>query len=238
MDNWLVGRFVESRGNRIDLFGLKISVDSPGITTRQKSTLFYGRYEVEEQQLLRGHLDPALPVIELGGCIGVVSCTVNRMLEQPTRHVVVEANPQLVPTLEENRRLNDCSFTVVHQAVAYGVDAVNLSVPGSFVCGNVTGDGETVATVPATKLSNIALPNEFERFTLIMDIEGAEVELVEHDGELLAARTSMIIAEFHPQARGADRIAETRRRLEQLGFEEVAHAGDTTVLVNRNLTGV
>jgi hypothetical protein len=35
--------------------------------------------------------------------------------------------------------------------------------------------------------------------------------------------------------RGADRIDATRRRLEQLGFEAVDHAGDTSVWTNRRI---
>ena len=48
MDNWLVGKAVELAGNRVRMHGLKFSVDNPLVTTRHKSTLFFGRYEIDE----------------------------------------------------------------------------------------------------------------------------------------------------------------------------------------------
>jgi predicted O-methyltransferase YrrM len=49
-------------------------------------------------------LRPEERVLELGGCLGVVSCSINTLLRDPSRHVVVEANPKLLAYLYENRR--------------------------------------------------------------------------------------------------------------------------------------
>ena len=235
MDNWLVGRYVELRGNQVDLGGVRISLDNPIITTPQKSTIFHGYYEVEEQGLLRDHLPRNLPVVEMGGGIGFVSCLVNRMLERPSHHVVVEANPQLIPTIEENRRLNDCSFSVINRALAYDQEEVHVFVPDSFVYGNVTGDGNRTALVPSTTLRDLVETANFDVFTLVMDIEGAEVDLVEREGDLLAARAFMLAAEWHPMIRSEQAVTRALKRLERLGFEEIARAGATRVLLNRSL---
>ncbi|MDX1564158.1 MAG: hypothetical protein R3236_02075, partial [Phycisphaeraceae bacterium] len=119
-----MGRWVERRGNRVDFQGLKISVDCPAITTPQKSTLYYNLYETEEIEAIGRHLNPGLPVIELGACIGVLSCLTNRKLTDPSRHAVVEANPDLIETLQANRAANGCSFEIHHGAIAYGASEV------------------------------------------------------------------------------------------------------------------
>ena len=41
-----------------------------------------------------------LPVVELGGSIGVVACVTNRLLKDRKAHLVVEANPLAIPHLE------------------------------------------------------------------------------------------------------------------------------------------
>ena len=53
-------------------------------------------------------------IVEFGGGIGVISCLANRRIGQRDRHIVVEANPHLIPLLEKNRSLNRCAFTVVN----------------------------------------------------------------------------------------------------------------------------
>src|SRR5262245_42251973 len=105
MDNRLVGRFIELRGNRVRLHGLRLSVDNPLIQRGHKSTIAFGIYELGEIQCVRRYVRSDDAVIELGGSIGVVACLTNRMLADPARHLVVEANPLLIRTLEQNRTL-------------------------------------------------------------------------------------------------------------------------------------
>src|SRR5262249_50614366 len=74
-------------------------------------------YELPERALAKRHLPPTATVLELGGCIGVVACVINHILQQPRRHVVVEGNPSIIPVLKRNRDLNGCAFQIVHGVV-------------------------------------------------------------------------------------------------------------------------
>jgi len=47
-----VGRLVELSGNRIRIGDMKFSVNSPGIDTAHKSTLFFGLHELDERALV------------------------------------------------------------------------------------------------------------------------------------------------------------------------------------------
>jgi hypothetical protein len=119
LDNWYIGRLVELFGNTITIDGVKLSVDNPGILTMHKSSLYFGHYEIGERELAKRHIDPNLPLVEIGASIGGVSCVTNKLLKDPTRHVVVECNPDNIPTLTKNRELNGCQFTIEPFALAY-----------------------------------------------------------------------------------------------------------------------
>ena len=65
--------YVRLDGSRISLAGL-----APG--SAMYSVLLLGTYEQAERSAIAKYLDPALPVIELGGCAGVVACITIRRL--------------------------------------------------------------------------------------------------------------------------------------------------------------
>src|SRR5881396_635135 len=123
-DHWWAGRLVELTGNRVHIDGCRFSVNSFAIKTEIKSRFLLGTYEEAERNAIRRFLDPSLPVVEFGASVGVIACLTNHMLKDPRRHVVVEANPALLPLLKANCERNDCRFTVLHSAVAYGSDEV------------------------------------------------------------------------------------------------------------------
>src|SRR5262249_33016995 len=134
---WLAGRRMEARGNRVTMSGLVFSVDHPMIHSRMKSTLADGSYEREERMLIERFLPADLPVIELGGAIGVVSCFTSRKLARPEQHIVVEANPSLIPTLSLNRDLNHGRFAVRHAALGYDSDEVDFYFGSTFLGGSL-----------------------------------------------------------------------------------------------------
>ncbi len=120
------GKIVEIKGNVVLIDGCQFSVCSPEITTAFKRHFFFDNYEADERHALKHFLDPRLPVIELGGALGVIACLTNKRLNYPEKHVVVEANPGIIPLLKENRDRNNCQFTILNKAVAYGTDEVTL----------------------------------------------------------------------------------------------------------------
>ncbi len=74
--------------------------------TPTRELLLSGQYESPERRACRRYIRADLPVVEFGACLGVVACSVNRRLKDPRNHVVVEANPHLLPILAENRDRN------------------------------------------------------------------------------------------------------------------------------------
>ena len=117
---WQLGRFVGMPTDIVRLEDCKFTLDETFLPANVVDLLLENHYEEPERDALKEFLDPDLPVIELGACLGVISCLTNRRLRQPEKHVVVEANPTLVPMIEQNRERNGCRFRIVNAAVSYG----------------------------------------------------------------------------------------------------------------------
>src|SRR5579863_4607697 len=98
-----LGKLAERFGDIARSDGLTISMDNPLLPARFKGTILLGWYENDERGMIQRNLPNDEPVIELGASIGVVACAANRRLLSPDQHVVVEASPELIPTLKKNR---------------------------------------------------------------------------------------------------------------------------------------
>ena len=220
----LVGRLVELGGNRVSIGGLDFSVDNTLITTREKGRLDVGLHERGEIALARRYVRTDLPVVELGGGIGIVSCIINRLLAGPADHVVVEANADLIPTLEVNRRLNGCGFRTCNVALAYGSEQAVLAVD-SFAASRIGGTGRRLV-VPTATLASLLAETAFQRINLIVDIEGAEVDLVEREGPVVARHARVLIVETHRKVAGAEPTDRMLTALRTLGFAQVARVDD------------
>lgn len=218
---WVVERLM---GDRVRIDGAVFSTSSPLIAGSQKGEMLLGGHEVEERRMLGRWLPPDLPVVEFGGGLGVVSCLANRRLARPQDHVVVEANPGIVPLLERNRDLNGCRFRVVNKALAHDGEAVEFGVHPRFTASRIGGAGAT-AVVAATSLEATASEAGFDEITLICDVEGAEVALVERELEVLRRRVRSLLIEIHPGIVGEEAAARIVRMLEASGFVVRDHVG-------------
>lgn len=231
-DRAWVGRLVSHLGTvRVD--GCRFDIRSPLISDELKCRMFYGRYERTERELLARHLPTHLPVVELGGGMGLVACIVNSLLEEPARHVVVEANAEMLPLIARNRALNFSQFHVVNAAIAYNSSHVSLKTGPDLLASQVqTGP---VGDVPALRLRDI-----LERFkvgvcTLICDIEGAEIDLVNHEIDALQSHVATIVLEEHPEYCAEPLRAGMMKQLVEAGFESIDALRKVQVFRNTRL---
>jgi len=233
IDNPWLGRLIEVRGDMIKIDGCSFSVRNPAITTDVKSRFLFGRYEKPERQALKKFLDPELPVVEFGAAIGVIACLTNKRLSDPKKHVVVEANPDLLPLLEENRERNDCQFTILHRAVAHGCEQVTFNQCENYLGSSVQAAAARTISVPATTLLEVMNGFGFERCSLVCDIEGGEGDLVRYEAETLARKVKTLIIEVHPWALGEAATRNMLTELERIGFHSVRKESATYVFQNR-----
>lgn len=219
---WL-GRLVEWSGNRVCLDGCRFDVSHRQISSALRDRLLRGRYERAERAILRDWLDPAAPVIELGGGIGVIATLINRRLHDPTRHFVVEANPALIPVIHTQRTLNGASFVVVHAALDYsGGPTARLHVSDEFISARVAEKTQSGIEVPSVTLEKLFTSHTCTDATVICDIEGMETQLVELEGEVLRRCCRLLVLEVHPEFRSGAEIEALFARLDRLGFRRLA----------------
>ena len=182
-----------------------------------RSRFLFDLYELPERQLLKRHLRPTDQVLELGGCMGVIACVSNKLMDPKLgKHVVVEANPDLIPTLFANRTLNKSWFLVEFCCVASGSHST------FFLHDLIVGGSSTRPTTRSVQVVNrslVELQEKHGRFNvLIMDIEGGEYDLIRTYADLLQ-NYRLIIMELHDSILGVLKAEECRVMLRKIGFK-------------------
>jgi FkbM family methyltransferase len=195
-----------------------------------KLFLLDGRYELPERRAVKQHLRRDLPVIELGGSLGVVACITNKLLVNPAAHVVVEANPFAIPQLTLNKNANDCKFEIVNCALAYDTDSVTFCPTVDLAANSIESDGsqlyetEKSVTVPAIRLGELVATRGFSEFSLVCDIEGKEDDLISNELDVIRM-ADVIVMETHARIIGEERNQLLLRKLTDIGFTVIEKDG-------------
>jgi FkbM family methyltransferase len=237
-DNWLLGKLVELRGNQVTLDGCHFDLSSPVIMTPQKAGFWLGNYEMQERIAVQQIPDLGLPVVELGGGIGVVSCVTSKHFGNPTAHVVVEANPNMIAVLERQRALNGSNFSVLSAHLAYQAAEVPFHVNAKFLASSAFDQSDQhghIINVPAISLRAILDQHGFDKIVLICDIEGAEASLFDEESDLIASRVKYLVLEFHPKLTGREVVETIRDKLKQIGFTHLYQGKDNNLFLNESI---
>jgi FkbM family methyltransferase len=186
--------------------------------TSMKLELLSGAYEKPEREAVLHYLEPQWSVIELGACIGVVSCITNKLLENPANHLALEVNPLVLPHLRSNRDANGCAFEIMDKALAYDTDTVTFQPLLDFWGNSLYhAGGQPPVTVKTTTLENLLRERSFDKFALICDIEGQEYELISREPEAIR-KAELIVLEVHPHILGKEKVELLLSTLRNLGF--------------------
>lgn len=229
-----LGKLVGHGSPHVRLDGCRFGLDDDAITPSLEYLLLSGKHEAPERHLIRRFLDPALPLVELGGALGVVSCIANAQLRHPSRHVVVEANPALLPLLEANRARNKSQFSILHRAIGYGRPTLAFPVSLDVLASSAHVPAASTVTVRTTSLASILRDYEFSRCNLVCDIEGTEIELVREEAAVLAGAVEVLVMEVHDRVVGTDACRVMLQSLNDLGFELLARTWDTVAMRRRH----
>ena len=171
-----------------EINNIKLDVDDIEIATGDflsvlKERLSKGEWESDEAKHLS--LIPSdSTVLELGACIGYISCLTNSLLENKKNHVVLEANRNLIPCLRKNRKLNDCSFYIENsiltndpsnKEISFYVD--KRSILGSSQIQLDEHRIKDIQKIQTKTIENLEANYNLKFDALICDIEGGEYEL-------------------------------------------------------------
>ena len=213
----LGGFLFDLRGGHYRTDGCEFIIAKDLTTMPYRAEFLSDRYESEERQMVREFVQPGDAVLELGACIGIVSCVTNKILADKKRHVVIEANPFCIPSLYRNRNLNHAGFLIENCVVSAQPEVVFHVSPCIRSGGMLAREKSIPVRVPVRSLAD--LEKRYGPFTtLIMDVEGGELEILEAAQESLR-RYRLVILELHDFAIGQAGIERCRTILTEAGLK-------------------
>lgn len=160
-------------------------------------------YESSERELIH-HIKDSASVLELGGCLGVVSCLINDKLSEPSNHIVVEPNKSLIDVLNKNAKNNNCLYQTFNGVLGKVEDKVLFAESPKNIVQSALSTKRMHRrwkNYEVTATTIICLEKMFDvKFdTLVMDVEGHEFYIFEEilfvDNYIEKFDTLMI--EFH-----------------------------------------
>lgn len=167
-------------------------------------------YEIFEQYLVSKWIKPDDIVLELGGRYGIVSCTINMLLdnENKNKHVVIEPDDSIIKILFKNRKITKSKFSIFkypindNEIIFYKSEQVQGLA--NFVVNlknkpNSSND-KYLNNFEEIKLKNITHNDFFNKFkqkfnVLIADCEGCLCDFFSQNNKILE-QLEMIIFEL------------------------------------------
>lgn len=165
-----------------------------------QSLIYWNLYERSEVKLIAKFLDKQLPVIEFGASLGKTTSTICTTVDSSVPVISVEANPKLMSNLERTKTRNKFdNLTLKCAAIDYSGQSEIQFTLDSTNLGSRKGSSETSVSVPTTSLQKVVAQGGFKKYSLVCDIEGAELEmfLLEKNKEVIDGCQHIII-ELHP----------------------------------------
>ncbi|BFP51275.1 hypothetical protein ACWGBY_18030 [Streptomyces griseus] len=212
------------------IYDLDIHAPADVVAEKARREIESGVYEIDEINATREVLRPDLPVIELGAGIGVVSCYVNRLLDDRKQHIALEMHADALEILERNRDLNGCEFQPYFGTLMYEGDTHLPELEAAHIekmstewdpCHHAGLDGASKQVT----LRQLVEETGWERFNLVADMEGMEMAMLQHDFDVIRERAETVSLEIHSHALGTRGAAWVVRTLEEAGLRLEAFSG-------------
>ncbi len=166
-----------------------------------KGSIFWGLYERSEIKMIEKYMLKDYSVIELGASLGITSLAINKILINK-KIVSIEANRKLITNLENTKLMNHLgNWTILNYAIDYsGASHVKFTVDPANLGSHKSHDYETTNIIEVPTITLKVINKKWlntEKFILIADIEGAEIEFVLNDQIFLKNYCQQMILELH-----------------------------------------
>lgn len=211
-----LGLIFDLCGDRFNADGCSFVIPRNITSLELRASFLLRTYEEDERRLVRKFFQPEDSVLELGACLGIIACITNKLLRDPARHVVVEANPYCLPAIHRNRTRNQASFLVEHCAVSNEKEVV-FSIDPRHITGSSIGNSSGITVRLPGRSLNELMARHGPFSALIMDIEGSELELLESSAAILS-HFRLIIIELHETLIGVAGVNRCHALLQASGF--------------------
>lgn len=190
-----------------------------------RARFFWDVYERYERQLVDTYFGPKDIILELGACLGVVSCIANKKQGGNGLYVAVEANPKVIPYLEQNKQINNANFKICNCLVSNTSDGT-FYLHELVVGGSAQQKNAEKITVPVKTLAQIAQEYAIDKGfnALIIDIEGGEYDFL-HENQVYLSNINKIMIEWHNYVIGDDATNQCKALLQNKGFRLIKRYG-------------
>jgi hypothetical protein len=137
--------------------------------------------ERDEQMIAKNYIIPSDSVLELGGRFGTVSCVINNILDNPTKHIVIEPDDTVTLALLNNRKTHHSFFTVYQNVISEKPQKILYN--GLSTRTIDIDDQDT--PIPSITLKEIIDLHNIKFTALVADCEGCFEDFVIHHKEFI-----------------------------------------------------
>lgn len=212
--------------------GIEISIRGSGYSTGTKYSLVRRVYEKEELHFVNEHIKEGDFVLELGASIGIVTRLLSKKVGKSGKVIAVEASKKVFN--EENSKIRNLENVTYINALGFPCKNLEHSRYSNLVFEDSTSNlGGKLNYESTQKYENSIidldiLEEGYSRYCLVVDIEGAEREILEEKASI-DERIDLVIMELHPGIYGKQIENDIRSKLVAQGFELVDNSGDVFV---------
>ncbi|MFC3614102.1 FkbM family methyltransferase [Lutimaribacter marinistellae] len=213
-----------------ECFGVRVP-QSPFLNELRIARLNAGRYEGQEIEGALHVVGSDDVVLEIGAGIGVVGAVIAHNARPRAVHSF-EANPALIPWINELYERNDLKgrISVRNEVLIASPDrpeTVSFHIRSSFLGSSlIKSERRPTEEVEVTTVSFQDVCAAIKPTVLVMDIEGGELDLLEH-ADLSPFRA--IVLEYHPEAYEVAGMRRCKNIIRDAGFVRVDEKSTRTV---------
>ncbi len=158
---------------------------------------YLGLYEKEERYFCEKYLKINDNVLEIGGGYGIISNIIKNKIKNG-KLLIIEANSQNIPFIEKNLKINKFKVEVKNIFISNLKGRTKFYINESFLQSSSKVKNSKFNLVENKSLDSIFKEYKYVFNVLVIDIEGAEIELFNENLELIKKYISKIIIELHP----------------------------------------
>lgn len=194
--------------NHFLLNGIKIPFNENIISSKIKAAIEKGTYENEEYSQLKKLVQPGEKILEIGAGLGYISTFIRKTFDVDSI-MCYEANPNLIPFIENVHKLNNAeNITVINKILTNSLSDHQFKF---YLRENFWGS--SLEAIPAQYVEVIDIGSsyfpeviaKFKPSLIICDIEGGEYELFKNSN---LEGVEKIMLEIHQAVLGRNKIRE------------------------------
>lgn len=208
----------------VEFDGAEIPVRGMNYTFGVKWVLTKGVYEDSERMLTKKVLKEGDYVLEMGASIGVVTAIISKLIGTSGRLISIEASELLANQTRKWIELKGNSKII--QGFGFPVEKVpskykslNYKFDGNSLGGYIdfSQESDSEKSDNIFDLSRIEIENNFKPSSLILDIEGSEIVIMEPNVNIPAYIQNIVI-EMHPDIYGVETENKIIAKFYEFGF--------------------